>query len=377
MKKLLLIVTVLFFCNFLSAQTKTNAEPFNKWEIGINGGVANYSGEYQFNGLKSHSTYDWDSKAGLGFGANLKKNFNHVFALELNWNQNNIVTGTNYHGFGVPYNEPNYKTLVNEYSLNSVWNINNLFSANRFDRNVYIYGKVGLGLAHLNNKVGNINGTKTEFPSIPLGAGISVKLANNIRANIGTQWSWIYSDRLDGKLSENTVKNVTYGTKLYTYAGLSFSLNHKKKIVPIVELPKPQPRVEPKPEPKPIVVPIQKPSVVGKQYKVYFAFDKWNLNDKSIASLDSLANNMKEDSAVNVNLKSHTDSRGPANYNMKLSEKRGKSVIDYLISKGISANRINAQAFGETQLVNKCKDGVKCTEVEHALNRRTESVIIE
>jgi outer membrane protein OmpA-like peptidoglycan-associated protein len=62
---------------------------------------------------------------------------------------------------------------------------------------------------------------------------------------------------------------------------------------------------------------------------------------------------------------------------MKLSEKRGKSVLDYLTGKGISSSRINAQAFGETQLVNKCKDGVKCTEDEHKLNRRTETLVIE
>ena len=48
-----------------------------------------------------------------------------------------------------------------------------------------------------------------------------------------------------------------------------------------------------------------------------------------------------------------------------------------LVSKGISTSRINAQAFGETQLVNKCKDGVPCTEAEHGLNRRTETVVIE
>jgi len=86
---------------------------------------------------------------------------------------------------------------------------------------------------------------------------------------------------------------------------------------------------------------------------------------------------MKDNPSVNLEMKSHTDSRGPASYNMKLSEKRGKSVLDYLTSKGISASRVNAQAFGETQLVNKCKDGVKCTEAEHALNRRTETLVIE
>ena len=93
--------------------------------------------------------------------------------------------------------------------------------------------------------------------------------------------------------------------------------------------------------------------------------------------LDHLARDMNENPTVDVEIKSHTDSRGPASYNMKLSEKRGKSVIDYLTGKGISTSRVNAQAFGETQLVNRCSDGVKCTEAEHALNRRTEAIIIE
>ena len=372
------MIALLLSFNFLSAQDKTNTEPFNKWEIGVNGGVANYSGEYQFNGLKSHSTYDWDSQAGIGFGANVKKNFNHTFALELNWNQNTLLPGTNYHGFDTPYSEPNFRTLVNEYDLNSVWNINNLLSANKFDRNLYLYGKVGLGIAHLNNKVGITTGTKTEFPVIPLGVGIGIKLTETVKLNIGTQWSWVNTDRLDGRTSENSARTTTYGTKLYNYVGISFVIPHKKVAAPIVELPKAiQPKPEPKPEPKPIPAPVVKPSVLGNKYKVYFAFDKWNLTDKATASLDSLASNLKEDVTVNVSIKSHTDSRGPANYNMKLSEKRGKSVIDYLVGKGISVNRINAQAFGETQLVNKCKDGVKCTEAEHALNRRTESVIIQ
>jgi len=62
---------------------------------------------------------------------------------------------------------------------------------------------------------------------------------------------------------------------------------------------------------------------------------------------------------------------------MKLSEKRGKSVIDYLAGKGIVASRVSANAYGETQLVNKCADGVKCTKAEHAVNRRTEIIVVE
>jgi outer membrane protein OmpA-like peptidoglycan-associated protein len=62
---------------------------------------------------------------------------------------------------------------------------------------------------------------------------------------------------------------------------------------------------------------------------------------------------------------------------MKLSEKRGKSVIEYLISKGVAASRVKAFALGESQLVNKCGDGVNCSNEEHAQNRRTEMIIIK
>ena len=116
---------------------------------------------------------------------------------------------------------------------------------------------------------------------------------------------------------------------------------------------------------------------MGQIFKVYFAFDKWNLDSKATAELDRLAVEMLKYPEVKLEMKSHTDSRGPASYNMKLSEKRGKSVLDYMSAKGISTSRVNAQAFGETQLVNKCKDGVKCTEAEHAINRRTETLVIE
>ena len=367
MKKLILTIAVLLSFLALSAQEKT---PFNKWEIGVNGGVGNFSGEYNKN-LKS--TYDWDSQGKFGFGATLKKNFTHVFALELDWNQNNLLGGNNYHGFDPPYSTQKFRTLTNEYDLNSVWNVNNLFSKNKFDRKVFLFAKAGVGVTHFNNKEGVVTGTKSEF-TIPVGGGVGVKLSDKVRLNVGTQWSFVNTDRLDGLVSN---QKPTYGTKLYTYAGLSFTIGKKKKVEPPVVIPIPvEPKPEPKPEPVKIAAPVKAP-VLGNIYKVFFAFDKFNLDVKATTELDKLANDLNENPSVNVSVKSHTDSRGPSTYNMKLSERRGKSVIDYLVSKGVNISRINAQAFGETQLVNKCKDGVPCTEAEHALNRRTETVVIE
>lgn len=144
---------------------------------------------------------------------------------------------------------------------------------------------------------------------------------------------------------------------------------------------KPEPIPEVKPEPKPEPIPeVKPPSVVGNVYTINFglnfAFDKWNLNNKAIVELDRLVKDMIDNPTVDVEIKSHTDSRGSAAYNMILSEKRGKSVSDYLVRKGIDPSRIKSYAFGETQLLNKCADGVPCTAAEHAVNRRSVATIV-
>ena len=73
-----------------------------------------------------------------------------------------------------------------------------------------------------------------------------------------------------------------------------------------------------------------------------------------------------------VELSSHTDSRNSDAYNKDLSQRRAQSCVDYIIAKGIDPIRIIARGYGESQLVNRCADGVACTEDEHQANRRTE-----
>lgn len=72
-----------------------------------------------------------------------------------------------------------------------------------------------------------------------------------------------------------------------------------------------------------------------------------------------------------IELSAHTDSRGSAASNMNLSRQRANSVVNYLVSKGISSNRLVAQGKGETELTNECADGVSCPEYKHQANRRT------
>ncbi len=105
---------------------------------------------------------------------------------------------------------------------------------------------------------------------------------------------------------------------------------------------------------------------------IYFDFDKFNIRKDAAKELDKVVQVMNEYTELMIEAGSHTDSRGKDKYNMRLSEKRAKSTVDYIVSKGIDASRITYQGYGETQLVNACSNGAKCKEEEHQLNRRTE-----
>jgi outer membrane protein OmpA-like peptidoglycan-associated protein len=80
---------------------------------------------------------------------------------------------------------------------------------------------------------------------------------------------------------------------------------------------------------------------------------------------------------VSVEIASHTDSRGTKESNRDLSERRAQAVTNYLISKGINTSRIVSNGYGESQLLNRCSDGVSCTEREHRTNRRTQFRVIQ
>jgi outer membrane protein OmpA-like peptidoglycan-associated protein len=111
---------------------------------------------------------------------------------------------------------------------------------------------------------------------------------------------------------------------------------------------------------------------------IYFDLDKSNIRPDAALELDKVVALMKKYPGMVIRLESHTDSRANDQYNIALSNRRAKSTYEYIISKGINKDRITKyEGFGETQLVNKCSNGVKCSEAEHQLNRRTEFIIIK
>lgn len=110
---------------------------------------------------------------------------------------------------------------------------------------------------------------------------------------------------------------------------------------------------------------------------IYFDLDKDDIRPDAAIELTKVVDILNKYPTIKLEIKSHTDSRAPDGYNMQLSNRRAKSVISYIISKGINESRISGKGYGETQLMNRCSNGVKCSETEHELNRRTEFVVIE
>jgi len=107
---------------------------------------------------------------------------------------------------------------------------------------------------------------------------------------------------------------------------------------------------------------------------IYFEFDKSNITQEGAFELDKLVQVMKNNDKMVIMTKSHTDSRGSDNYNLSLSNRRAKSTVQYIISKGIDASRISGKGMGETEPKEVCNP---CTEAQHALNRRSEFLIVK
>ncbi|WJS94141.1 OmpA family protein [Flavobacterium johnsoniae] len=108
---------------------------------------------------------------------------------------------------------------------------------------------------------------------------------------------------------------------------------------------------------------------------IYFDLDKSNIRTEAALDLEKILVVLNENPTMKLDIRSHTDSRATHQYNAALSDRRAKSTIKWLIKNGISPNRLTGKGYGETQLVNKCADGVKCTEEEHQANRRSEFII--
>nr|WP_288835009.1 OmpA family protein [uncultured Flavobacterium sp.] len=109
---------------------------------------------------------------------------------------------------------------------------------------------------------------------------------------------------------------------------------------------------------------------------IYFDLNKSDIRADAALELSKILDVMMQNPTIKIDIRSHTDSRNTAMYNWKLSERRAAATKAWLIQNGIEVSRLTAVGYGESKLVNKCADGVECTEDEHQANRRSEFVIV-
>ena len=121
--------------------------------------------------------------------------------------------------------------------------------------------------------------------------------------------------------------------------------------------------------------------IVGNQIvinPIYFDFNKSNIRLDAQYELENIVDVLRANPTMIIKIESHTDSRGRDKYNLSLSDRRAKSTRDYILSRGIAPERIeSAIGYGETQLLNKCSNGVRCSQEEHQLNRRSYFYILK
>ena len=108
---------------------------------------------------------------------------------------------------------------------------------------------------------------------------------------------------------------------------------------------------------------------------IYFDLNKYYIRPDAEIELTKVYNAMIRFPEMIIRIESHTDSRSPQSYNLRLSQNRATSTRNWLIQRGIAPSRLSAVGYGESQLINRCADGVPCTEAEHQLNRRSMFII--
>ncbi len=113
------------------------------------------------------------------------------------------------------------------------------------------------------------------------------------------------------------------------------------------------------------------PGAVIELPNIYYNFNDATLRPDARKDLDLVIALMKQHPTLTVELASHTDNRGSAGYNTELSQRRANGVVEYLVTQGISRNRLRPVGYGEADPRNRCRDGVVCNEQEYARNRRT------
>ncbi len=265
----------------------------------------------------------------------------------------NIISVLN---LGVPVNssKDDFSFFMNEDGLSGYFASNRNGGVGSDD--IYAYDRIPQ--LKIEGTVTNLDGEPVENATVELLDNNGDKVAyletdsdGNYEINIDRDSDYVLRTNKDGFV--DNIKPVTSKgiERSVTSISTNFVLNPEaKKEIPTVEL-----------------------------YPIYFDFNKYDIRTDGTVELDRIANlmmNTYKDMVIRI--ESHTDSRGPEEYNVILSAERAKATYKYLIDRGIAAERITEYlGFGELRLVNDCDGSIECTEDQHQLNRRTQFIVIK
>lgn len=114
---------------------------------------------------------------------------------------------------------------------------------------------------------------------------------------------------------------------------------------------------------------------VYKVDNIYYDFNSAVIRNDAALELNKLVKIMKDNPSISIELHSHTDAQGEDGYNLSLSDRRAQSARAYIVKKGVDLKRVSSKGFGETRIINDCKNGVECSDEQHEENRRTEFIV--
>ena len=108
-----------------------------------------------------------------------------------------------------------------------------------------------------------------------------------------------------------------------------------------------------------------------------FEYAKADVLGDSRTILQRVTELLLDNPGVKIELSAHTDSRGSDKINADLSQRRAQACVDILVANGVNPSHLIAKGYGETKLKNNCGNKSKCTEEEHAINRRVEIKVLD
>lgn len=346
MKKYLFTIIIamggLLFSEGLSAQSTKG----NNWFVGANTGLnVGYDGLREF----------WDF-SNYGYGPSFD-----IYAGK--WFSQKIGARLGYQGNGTSvdrkeWNQSPYGLIHGDILLN----LSNLISGDKPERTVNVIPYVNAGYV------------MCEENGFSGGAGVMVPIRISDLVSIVPELKMnFFNDNIVGMTRDYGAMNGTASL------GLLFNLGKKKAapaplVIPApVVVPQPAPEPVPEPEPEPTPEPEPAPVVVEETLtleNIYFPFDVYTITDADKEILSKAAeaiNNMGKNVVI---VYGNTDNYGTDAYNIELSKKRAKTVADYLIKSGVSAEKITTEAlsFSNPAAFNDTKEG-------RALNRRVEIIV--